>query len=115
MGSGDSIWKTSTSCSSLPLCWSTHSARNDLPSFWEEVIQTRPSPMTGEDQPSPGNAVFQRMFSFSLQVKGSPVAPVRPSPDGPRNCGHSLAAWDVAAKASQRATARESIEKRYES
>src|SRR5690606_14724824 len=44
----------------------------------------------GLEDPGPGNGVFQRRFSLSLQVVGA-ESELIPAPPGPRNCGQSPA------------------------
>jgi hypothetical protein len=50
-----------------------------------EVTKTRSATTIGEDQPSPGIAVFQATFSVSLHRSGSLVSIESPWPLGPRH------------------------------
>src|SRR5438128_1387049 len=84
---GFSTSKTSTSCTMRPVARSRHRANSFLASGCAVVTQTWLSQTTGEDQPLPGIAAFQRTFSVSLQVIGRPVASAWPSACGPRNAG----------------------------
>src|SRR6185295_14986828 len=61
------------------------------------VIQTLPFATTGDDQPSPGIAVFHATFFVSLHSSGRPFSVEWPCPSGPRNCGHDSCADAVAA------------------
>src|SRR3954464_9599482 len=70
----------------LPLFPSTHTADRSLPSSGAVVIQTCLPQMTGDDQPLPWIAVFQRTFSDSDQRKGAADA-AWPSAVGPRKAG----------------------------
>src|SRR3954468_8071801 len=97
-----------TSCTTLPVLRSTHTAKNvtsstdprwpgavgaltvlPLSTSSAVVIQTWLPHTTGDDQPLPWTAVFQRTFSpvFSSQVVGILASSAWPSPVGPRNCG----------------------------
>jgi hypothetical protein len=64
------------------------------------VNQTMPSRMTGEDHPLPGNGVFHRTFSVSLQRTGAGCSPTMPCPVGPRNSGQSAMQTNGSAKLS---------------
>ena len=80
---------TSTFWRIAPLFRSIEIARSDFPSSVAVVSQMRSPWTTGDDQPFPGIATFQRTFLFSLHVNGSPVSSETPCPVGPRNCGQS--------------------------
>ena len=61
--------------SSFPLASSTPSTRSERPLLIAVVIQACVGESTGELQPSPGSAVFQRTFSVSLHFSGTFSAP----------------------------------------
>src|SRR5262249_36271993 len=71
----------------FPLRRSTQIAKRFLPSTGAVVSQICFPQTTGEDQPLPWMGVFQRMFCFSLQRVGRPVALAWPLPCGPRYSG----------------------------
>src|SRR6266542_3970591 len=82
---------TSTFALSWPLAASTESARSERLSSIAVVSQISLPATTGEDQPLPGSAAFQRTFVCSFHVTGSPDSWEVPSPPGPRNWGQSSA------------------------
>src|SRR5436190_10415859 len=84
---GLGLSNTLMSCRIFPLSQSTQTAESVLPSSGALVIQICLPHRTGEDQALPGMGVFQRMFSFSLQVTGRPFAVECPSAVGPRKEG----------------------------
>src|SRR5690348_5387977 len=86
---GDLRRKSSMSFWIAPVFTSTAIARNERPSSVAVVSQMRSPWITGDDQPRPGIAVFQRTFCVSLQVKGRLCSSDTPWPVGPRNCGQS--------------------------
>jgi hypothetical protein len=61
---------TSTSRSRRPSAALSRSARSEQSPSAAAVSQIRPPAITGEDQPRPGIAVLQAMFSESLQKTG---------------------------------------------
>src|SRR5688500_109390 len=52
------------------------------------VTKTRSPATIGDDQPVPGTATRQAMFSVLLQCSGRLAPSAIPRPPGPRNCGH---------------------------
>ena len=94
---GVSIVNTVTSWTTRPLSRSTPSADRRVPSAVAFESQTTSSQITGEAQALPGIGVFQTTPRDSLHSMGRSRSAETPSPVGPRNSGHGVAAhpWGV--------------------
>src|SRR5262249_40725687 len=89
----NSTWRCQ---SSLPLARSRHHNARLCPGLSSDCeMNTRWPQITGDEFPSPGNATFQRTFSWSLQVSGKFFSAVCPFPCGPRQPGQSPASANV--------------------
>src|SRR5437763_1245279 len=104
---GLGLSKTLMLCTILPLSRSTQTAQSEVPSSGALVIQICLPQSTGEDHALPSlcpggrRAVFQRMFSFSLQCSGRFVAVEWPSAVGPRKEGQLSSARRVGQRVRQ--------------
>jgi len=80
----------------FPLSRLRQRTRSERPSSRAVVNQILSDWITGEDQPSPGMAVFHAIFFDSLQKIGRPFSLECPCPSGPRNSGQSSASPSLA-------------------
>ncbi len=64
----------------------------------EQVTNTFPPMMIGLARPRPGSGAVQSIFGFAGMFASATV----PALSGPRNCGQSAAASELAAKAAVR-------------
>src|SRR5438552_4095472 len=105
---GFGLSKTLRSWTILPVSRSTQTADSSLPSSGAVVSQICLPQTTGDDQPLPWMAVFQRTFSDSDQRIGAADAAC-PSAVGPRKAGQLSDGTAATGAAARTAASRQRI------